>query len=344
MRPLASLSLDLDNKWSYLKTHGDPGWESLPSYFDLVVPRFLEMLQDFNLRMTVFVVGQDAVLEKNQMALRSIVEAGHEIGNHSYHHEPWLQLYTKEQVELEIEMAEAAIARFCEQPPVGFRGPGFSFSPQVLQVLCERDYRYDGSTFPTFLGPLARAYYFLRSRFSPAQRAQRKNLFGSWTEGFRPLKPYQWEYLGHRLLEIPVTTLPLLRAPIHLSYVTYLSQYSVSLAKAYFGAAMKLCLWTGVRPSILLHPLDFLGCDDDTELGFFPAMNIPAARKLGIVRAALKMLASNFDVLPMAEFAGRLEPSRLRTVRLPPPKMPPITSSDRLAGDFRRDSAEAGRR
>ena len=39
--PIASLSLDLDNKWSYLKTHGDPGWEGFPSYFDTVVPRFL---------------------------------------------------------------------------------------------------------------------------------------------------------------------------------------------------------------------------------------------------------------------------------------------------------------
>ena len=40
--PIASLSLDLDNKWSYMKTHGDPGWEGFPSYLDTVVPRFLD--------------------------------------------------------------------------------------------------------------------------------------------------------------------------------------------------------------------------------------------------------------------------------------------------------------
>ena len=39
MKPLASLSLDLDNKWSYMKTHGDAGWEALPSYLDACVPR-----------------------------------------------------------------------------------------------------------------------------------------------------------------------------------------------------------------------------------------------------------------------------------------------------------------
>lgn len=38
-KPLASLSFDLDNQWSYMKTHGDPGWDTFPSYLDLVVPR-----------------------------------------------------------------------------------------------------------------------------------------------------------------------------------------------------------------------------------------------------------------------------------------------------------------
>ena len=40
-RPCASLSLDLDNAWSYLKTRGDDAWTAMPSYFETVVPRFL---------------------------------------------------------------------------------------------------------------------------------------------------------------------------------------------------------------------------------------------------------------------------------------------------------------
>jgi hypothetical protein len=38
-KPIASLPLDLDNKWTYLKIHGDPGWESFPPYLDILVPR-----------------------------------------------------------------------------------------------------------------------------------------------------------------------------------------------------------------------------------------------------------------------------------------------------------------
>src|SRR5207247_3722532 len=88
-RPIASLSLDLDNKWSYLKTHGDPEWERLPSYLDVVVPRVLDILKARNLTITVFIVGQDAALDKNRELLRAIAAAGHEIGNHSFHHAPW---------------------------------------------------------------------------------------------------------------------------------------------------------------------------------------------------------------------------------------------------------------
>ena len=92
-----------------MKTHGDAGWESLPSYLDVVVPRFLAVLDTFSIRITVFVVGQDAALEGNHAALRSLVEAGHEIGNHSFHHEPWLHLYSGDEVAAEIERAETAI-------------------------------------------------------------------------------------------------------------------------------------------------------------------------------------------------------------------------------------------
>src|SRR5437870_3333344 len=93
-KPIASLSLDLDNKWSYLKTHGDGGWESYPSYLDRVVPRFLGLLDDVGLRVTVFVVGQDAARQSNYDSLAAISAAGHGIGNHSFHHEPWLHDYS----------------------------------------------------------------------------------------------------------------------------------------------------------------------------------------------------------------------------------------------------------
>ncbi len=134
-KPLASLSLDTDNKWSYLKTHGDPGWESFPSYLDVLVPRVLDFLAQRKLQITFFVVGQDAALEKNHDALSAIAAEGHEIGNHSFSHEPWMHLYDREKIEDEIRKAEEHIERVTGQRPVGFRGPGYSFSDATLAVL-----------------------------------------------------------------------------------------------------------------------------------------------------------------------------------------------------------------
>ncbi|HEX8638711.1 MAG TPA: polysaccharide deacetylase family protein, partial [Pyrinomonadaceae bacterium] len=115
MKPIASLSLDLDNKWSYMKTHGDAGWETLPSYLDVCVPRVLDFLRERDLRITFFIVGQDAALDKNLEALTQISAAGHEIGNHSFNHEPWLHLYTKQELADEFQKTEDAIARITNQ-------------------------------------------------------------------------------------------------------------------------------------------------------------------------------------------------------------------------------------
>src|SRR5438105_11586537 len=126
MKHIASLSLDLDNKWSYMKTHGDAGWETFPSYLDVVVPRVLAFLKERDLKITFFIVGQDAALGKNHDAIASIAAAGHEIGNHSYKHEPWLHLYSKEELIEEFEKTETAIGEVTGKQTVGFRGPGFS--------------------------------------------------------------------------------------------------------------------------------------------------------------------------------------------------------------------------
>lgn len=303
-KPLASLSLDLDNKWTYMKTHGDPGWDSFPTYLDIVVPRVLDFLAARGLTITFFLVGQDAALERNWAALQAIARAGHEVGNHSYWHEPWLHLYSEEQVEAELTRTEEALERVTGQRPIGFRGPGYSLSSTVLRVLARKGYRYDASTLPSFLGPLARMYYFMTARaLSPEEKRQRSRLFGSFQEGFRPLQPYQWSTPEGDLIEIPVTTAPLVRVPIHLSYVIYLSSFSFGLALAYFRMALLLCRLTGTAPSLLLHPLDFLGGDEVPELVFFPGMRIPIHSKLKLAGAVVDSLCAGYEVVTIRQHA-----------------------------------------
>ena len=304
MKTIASLSLDLDNQWSYMKTHGDAGWETFPSYLDVVVPRVLQFLKERDLTITFFIVGQDAALEKNRKAIASIAAAGHEIGNHSFNHEPWLHLYSKDELVAEFDKTETALADVTDKRPVGFRGPGYSLSPTVLEVLAERGYEYDCSTLPTYIAPLARAYYFFKSpEMTDEEREKRKKLFGKLSDGFQSLKPHMVDAGTTRLVEIPVTTFPVVKTPIHLSYLIYLSTFSTALAKVYWKTALAMSRATGVQPSLLLHPLDFLSGEDISELKFFPGMNMPIKRKLALVSDFLAAYTDLFDVVTMRQHA-----------------------------------------
>ena len=303
-KPIACISLDLDNQWTYMKIHGDEGWDKYPSYFDIFVPHILNVLDELDLKLTFFIVGKDTESTENRKYLRMITERGHEVGNHSYHHESWLQTYSYEKVEQEIVSAEEAIFDATGNRTQGFRGPGFSWSNDLLEVLKKRNYLYDASTFPTWLGPLARMYYFSKSDLPESEKKARKELFGKFSEGFRSNKPYYHNLKGNnKLLEIPVTTVPILRIPFHLSYLVYLSGISNILMKTYLTLAIFLCKITRTTPSYLLHPLDLIGSDKIQALAFFPGMNLNSDKKVKVFKYVIKKLQKNFYLVNMSEFS-----------------------------------------
>jgi hypothetical protein len=274
------------------------------------VPRVLTFLKERNLVITFFIVGQDAVLDKNTRVLKSLAIAGHEIGNHSFHHEPWIDTYTQQEIEVEIARAEESIEKITGKRPIGFRGPGFVVSQATLEVLRGRGYLYDCSTLPTYIGPLARLYYFMTARLEPEEKQKRERLFGTIKDGFRPIRSYRLRTgqggSDREMIEIPVTTMPIFKIPIHVSYIIYLGSYSHFLAILYFKIAILLCRLLDIHPSLLLHPLDFLGADDIKELSFFPAMKLPSKDKIKLVSEVIEIYSKNFSILPLGEFARSL--------------------------------------
>jgi hypothetical protein len=189
----------------------------------------------------------------------------------------------------------------------------------MIRVLTRRGYRYDASTLPTFLGPVARAYYFMTARLSPEERRRRRALFGTLREGLRPNRPFRWALEERELVEIPVTTMPGTRLPIHASYLIYLSRLSPALARAYLGTALRLCRFMGGQPSLLLHSLDFLGRDDLRELSFFPGMDLTSERRLAVVADAVRQLTAHYRVMTLEEHARQAtQGARLPLVRVHP--------------------------
>lgn len=312
----ASISLDLDNQWSYMKIHGDENWQDFPSYLNVFIPEVLKALEDLNIHITFFIVGQDAALEKNCEYLKLITEYDHEVGNHSFNHESWLHLYSKEEIENEIKNAEQVIVEATGEKPVGFRGPGFSWSKDLLNVLKNNGYIYDASTLPTYIGPLARMYYFRHSNLSKDDRKQRGELFGTFKDGLRPVKPFYWDLNGNsKLLEIPVSTIPVLKIPFHLSYLLYISRYSGAAMMYYLKTALRMCKITNTNPSILLHPLDIIGGDLIPQLKFFPGMDISSETKLKMFKEIIEVIKKDFEIINMSTHAKKIMNSPLKNLK-----------------------------
>ncbi len=304
-RATASLSLDLDDAWAYLRTRGESDWSTAPSVLPLAVDRLLPLLAELDLRITVFVVGRDAARPEGREAVRALADAGHEIASHSQLHRGELAGLPPAEIAQDLRQAGDAIEAVTGRRPRGFRCPSFGTSPALLRCLVDGGYEYDASVLPTSLAPLLKVYYRARLR-SGSDGVASQQLFGPASNAVLPLSPFRWSTGGPGLLELPVSTLPLLRTPVHMSYLQALGGASPAVAEVYARLAFRALRARGVPPSFLLHPTDLLDARDAPRLSFFPGMARPSAGKLDQLRRTLAVLARDFRVLPLGEVADRL--------------------------------------
>jgi len=309
-RPLASLSLDLDNKWAYLRAAGRHDWMDGPGYLPMVIDRIVEMLGELELPLTVFAVGRDLVEDEDCQAIESFNRLVRwEPANHSLNHLPWMHTMDASEIADEIELTGERVAAVTARRPLGFRGPGFSCPAEVLKVLVRNQYAYDASVFPTSIAPLARMAFLARTQLQGEAREKAKQLYGGFASLRQPNRPFLRQVDGFALWEMPVTVMPLSRTPIHFSYLTYLASISQLCAKTYFWTALRMCQLTKTPPSLLLHPLDFMGFEDDRDLAYFPGMNMARHEKLAFLRWALKQFATAFDVRCMIDQLKLIDPA-----------------------------------
>jgi len=93
-----------------------------------VTPAVLDALAQHGGRATFFSIGR--LLEEHPQLARRVVAEGHELGNHSWRHSRWQNLFGAEGHAREIERAERAIAavtmsqaRPLYRPPIGLKSP-----------------------------------------------------------------------------------------------------------------------------------------------------------------------------------------------------------------------------
>ncbi len=101
-------------------------------------PKILDILEEFGVKATFFVVGVNAEYYPDTMG--KIIKKGHEIGNHTYSH-PHVSCLNSETLQKEVEKCESAIYGLTDYKTKLFRPPEGMIDADVRTVLRSLDYK-----------------------------------------------------------------------------------------------------------------------------------------------------------------------------------------------------------
>jgi peptidoglycan/xylan/chitin deacetylase (PgdA/CDA1 family) len=113
--------------------HGSPNLKEIAITFDdgphpQYTPRLLDILKQYDVRATFFVVGEKA--EESPNLIRAEIAGGHSVGNHTYHHVSLTKI-PEEYVPTEIKACGEVLKSITGKSPHLFRPPGGDYDQQV---------------------------------------------------------------------------------------------------------------------------------------------------------------------------------------------------------------------
>lgn len=123
-------------------------WDSYTPRVEANTRRVLALLDRHGAKATFFVLGW--VARKFPALVREIRDAGHEIGCHSFWHQP-VYSQTPEEFRQDLLLSVRVIEDAAGVRPVGYRAPSWSITERslwALDILSEEGFEYDSSIYP----------------------------------------------------------------------------------------------------------------------------------------------------------------------------------------------------
>jgi hypothetical protein len=314
--PLASLTFDLDTLGQDMFPGGPLPPAQKQQLEDLsyaqILPRILDFLRECGVPATFFVIGRH--VDRYAAAIRTLVAQGHEVANHTMTHPREFSALSRPEIRDEIDACHTVVARVTGVAPSGFRAPGYTINAEVLAALTDLGYTYDASLVPSWSYSMLKLasqrlfnradYPIVAQNFACALAPQAPFRVDS-AQPFRPAP-------GGTLMEIPVTTMPVLQWPLT----------SIPLMVA--ARRTKVIEWSVYRTrpflSVSLHDFEFTDAGDagDMPRGLFVSRylrrtlddRLRQMRRMVVVArrfyrfVTLRDVAAAFDPAPQAVGAG----------------------------------------
>jgi len=187
-RVINAMSIDVEDYYHAhaLEDHYPrDNWDSLEKRVEKSTQRLLNMFDEHNVRITFFVLG--TVAENFPMLIREMINRGHEVASHGLDHFR-ANSQDRDTFRADVSRSKDILEQIIGKPVSGYRAASFSIDPAnwwAYDILAEAGFTYSSSLCN---GRLDRADISIP------------------TTPFYPTE--------HNLVEIPITTLPLLRRKI----------------------------------------------------------------------------------------------------------------------------------
>jgi polysaccharide deacetylase family protein (PEP-CTERM system associated) len=146
-----ALTVDVEEYFhpTEVQASADPArWDLLPSRVEEQTHAVLDLMARKNVKATFFILGW--VADRRPGLVRTILNAGHEIGCHSYSHQLVYNM-TPAQFREDTRLAVAAIQDACGVSPKSYRAPSYSITKDsmwALEILVASGFTHDSSIYP----------------------------------------------------------------------------------------------------------------------------------------------------------------------------------------------------
>lgn len=269
--------------------------------YEVAVRKYLDCFKEHNIRATFFIVGRDLEDPRNRPIIERLIEEGHEIANHGYSHRTDMKRMPLDEALREIDRFSEVLDSQFGLTPKGFKSPAYGIRPEVLKHLNDHGYLYDSSVFPTVFSPVVKAFqnHVLRYKKGVAE-------FGDLKAARASLLPYHpsagdlYTPGDYNILELPVSSTPIIRAPFHFSFVNVGGRGIFEIGWLLNALA---------RPKYLnyaFHGIDILDeSQSPKEVHGRPGLAKSHAAKMSSMNMILKRIAKRYQILPTIDLVEK---------------------------------------
>jgi peptidoglycan-N-acetylglucosamine deacetylase len=103
-------------------------------------PKVLDTLSKHQTKAIFFLIGEKA--EQNSDVVKRIISEGHVIGNHSYEHNNFMTLFSKNRLRKELKKSQEVLTKISAsnidlfRPPIGYTNPKYAVILKELKLKC----------------------------------------------------------------------------------------------------------------------------------------------------------------------------------------------------------------